>query len=46
MGVSAMTIHRWVKKYKWREKREEYIENWTKAVVKNKILKDERVSLW
>ena len=44
--VSAMTIHRWAKKYKWREKREEYIEDWTKAVVKNKILKDERVSLW
>jgi len=46
LKVSAMTIHRWAKKYKWREKREEYIEDWTKAVVKDKIIKNQRESLF
>ena len=45
LKVSAMTIHRWAKKYKWREKREDYIEDWTKAVVKNKI-KNAQGELW
>ena len=45
LKVSAMTIHRWAKKYKWREEREEYIKNWTKAVVKKKIINDEMTSL-
>ena len=42
LGVSAMTIHRWAKKYEWKEKREEYIKDWTKEVVKRKIINDER----
>ena len=42
LDVSAMTVHRWAKKYKWKEKREKYIENWTEEVIKNKIRKDER----
>ncbi len=46
LKVSAMTIHRWAKKYKWKEKREDYIEDWTKAVMKNKIRNDERGSLF
>ena len=46
LKVSAMTIHRWVKKYEWREKREEYIQNWTKEVMKNKIRDDEGGSLF
>ena len=41
LDISAMTVHRWAKKYKWREKREAYIENWTEEVIKNKIRKDE-----
>jgi len=41
LKVSPMTIHRWSKKYCWKEKREEYIEDWTKEVVKGKIRKDE-----
>ena len=47
LGVSAMTIHRWAKKYEWKKEREKYIENWMKEVVKKKIIKDERASpLW
>jgi len=47
LGVSAMTIHRWAKKYKWKEGREEYIEDWMKEVVKRKIRADERTApLW
>ena len=42
LDVSAMTIHRWAKKYKWKEKREDYIEDWTKAVVKDKIKNAQR----
>ncbi len=42
LKVSAMTIHRWTKKYGWRGEREEYIKNWTKAVIKRKIINDER----
>ncbi len=42
LNVSAMTVHRWAKKYKWKEKREAYIEDWTKEVIKGKIRKDER----
>lgn len=39
--VSPMTIHRWAKKYKWREKRENYINDWTNAIIKYKIKKDQ-----
>lgn len=46
LNVSAMTIYRWAKRYKWKEKREGYIENWTKEVVKNKIKQDEKGSLF
>lgn len=42
LNISPMTIHRWAKKYGWKEKREEYIRDWTKEVVKDKIRKDER----
>jgi len=45
LGVSPMTIHRWAKKYKWKEEREGYIEDWMKAVVKKKIMNDEMTSL-
>ena len=41
LKVSPMTTHRWAKRYNWKEKREEYIEDWTKEVVKGKIRKDE-----
>jgi len=40
LKVSSMTIHRWAKKYNWKEKREEYIMNWTEALSKDKIKKD------
>jgi hypothetical protein len=32
-----MTIHRWAKRYKWKEKREDYIKDWTDAIIKDKI---------
>ncbi len=37
LKVSPMTIHRWAKKYKWKEKREDYIKDWTDAIIKDKI---------
>lgn len=46
LRVSAMTIHRWAKKYGWREKREEYIKDWMKEVVKSKIRKEETDKLF
>jgi len=42
LRVSAMTIHRWAKKYGWWKKREKYIGDWTKAVAKRKIREAER----
>jgi uncharacterized protein YjcR len=37
LNVSPMTIHRWAKKYKWKEKREDYIKAWTDAIINDKI---------
>ena len=39
LKICAMTIHRWAKKYKWKERREQYMEDFTDAIAKDKIKK-------
>jgi uncharacterized protein YjcR len=40
--VSPMTIHRWSKKYGWKEEREKYLKDWMGEVAKEKIKRAQR----
>lgn len=45
LKVSPMTVHRWAKRYNWKEKKEKYMKDWTDAIAKDKI-KDRNKRSW